>query len=257
MEKLIFRRKRVLLMAGLLLVGILMFSVPAWTIIGNPGVGDVTENGKINIFDAYRLNYYIVGGWGVSIDESLGDCNNDDKINIIDVVRIRRFIVGGYGVLGNLNSQSRLPEIIKVIPVNGGQVATIDPTFVVTFSESMDIFSGENCVAFWLRNDGPERTVGITVGNDCDIPGIIGGPTTQYLSDSWEKNETILKLKVVDVYDPIKLRKGSSYTWSMDVFAPEATWCQGTCATGILDAGGERMDAVAEDLTNRTFSVAP
>ncbi len=257
MEKLIFRKKRVLLMAGLLLIGILMFSVPAWTIIGYPGVGDVSENGSITILDVLRLSRYIVGGWGVTIDESLGDCNNSGSVTAVDVFRLKRFIVGGWGAGGDLNSQSRLPEIIKVIPVNGGQVATIDPTFVVTFSESMDIASDEDCVAFWLRNDGPERTVGITVGNDCRYPSIIEGPTTQYLSDSWEKNYTVLKLKVVDVEDPIKLRKGSSYTWSMDVFALGATWCQGTCATGILDAGGERMDAVAEDLTNRTFSVAP
>lgn len=257
MEKLIFRKKKIFLMVGLLLVGILMFSAPARTIIGNPGVGDLSENGAITASDVLRLRRYIVGGWGISIDESLGDCNNNGSVTASDVLRLRRFIVGGWGAGGDLNSKGRDPEIIKVVPVDGGQVATIDPTFVVTFSESMDIASDEDCVAFWLRNDGPERTVGITVGNDCDIPGIIGGPTTQYLSDSWEKNETILKLKVVDVYDPIKLRKGSSYTWSMDVFAPEATWCQGTCATGILDAGGERMDAVAEDLTNRTFSVAP
>ena len=256
MRELIFKKRRTFLMAGLLLVGILMFSVPVWATIGDPGVGDLNENGAITVTDVLLLRRYIVGGWGVSIDESLGDCNNSGSVTVADVLKLRRFIVEGWGVLGNLNSKGRKPEIIKTVPVDGGQVATIDPTFIITFSESMDITSDEDCIAFWLRNDGPERTVGITVGNDCDISGIIGGPTTQYVSDSWEKNETILKLKVIDVADPVRLRKGSSYSWSMDVFALGVTRC-GSCGSGILDAGGDRMDAVAEDLVDHTFSVAP
>ena len=56
-------------------------------------VGDVNNDGKINLADVIVLRRYLAGGYGVTIDEFGADMDSDGNITIADVVLLRRFLV--------------------------------------------------------------------------------------------------------------------------------------------------------------------
>lgn len=56
-------------------------------------VGDVNNDGVVDVADVIVLRRYLAGGYNVSIDESAADMNGDGNITIADVVLLRRFLV--------------------------------------------------------------------------------------------------------------------------------------------------------------------
>ncbi len=56
-------------------------------------VGDVNDDGIVDVADVITLRRYLSGGYGVEIDKSSADMNNDGEINVTDVVLLRRYLV--------------------------------------------------------------------------------------------------------------------------------------------------------------------
>lgn len=56
-------------------------------------IGDVNNDGVVDVADVIVLRRYLAGGYNVSIDESAADMNGDGNITIADVVLLRRFLV--------------------------------------------------------------------------------------------------------------------------------------------------------------------
>ena len=56
-------------------------------------VGDVNDDGIVNVADAIILRRYLSSGYTVTINESQADANGDGEITIADVVEIRKFII--------------------------------------------------------------------------------------------------------------------------------------------------------------------
>ena len=64
-----------------------------------PGLmGDLNNDGNVNLKDVVILRRYIAGGWGVTLDEKAADINSDGTINLKDAVLLRRYIAGGWNV---------------------------------------------------------------------------------------------------------------------------------------------------------------
>lgn len=61
-------------------------------------IGDLNDDGEINLKDVVLLRRYIAGGWNVTLDESVADINGDETVNLKDVVLLRRYIAGGWNV---------------------------------------------------------------------------------------------------------------------------------------------------------------
>ena len=59
----------------------------------NP-VGDINDDGSVDVADVVTLRRYLAGGYNVEIDETAADMNNDGSITIADVVLLRRLLVG-------------------------------------------------------------------------------------------------------------------------------------------------------------------
>ncbi len=60
-------------------------------------IGDINDDGIINIKDITLLRRGVVGGYGVTLNEA-ADVNCDGIANIKDITIIRRYVIGGYGV---------------------------------------------------------------------------------------------------------------------------------------------------------------
>lgn len=58
----------------------------------NP-IGDVNDDGVVDVADVIVLRRYLAGGYEVTIDEFAADMNSDGYITIADVVLLRRFLV--------------------------------------------------------------------------------------------------------------------------------------------------------------------
>jgi len=65
--------------------------------IKNFTLGDINDDGKINMKDVTMLRRGVVGGYGITLNEA-ADVNCDGKTNMKDVTILRRYVVGGYGV---------------------------------------------------------------------------------------------------------------------------------------------------------------
>ena len=61
-------------------------------------IGDINEDGFVDVADIVMLRRYLAGGYNVSINEEFADVNQDGEITIADVVMLRRYVAGGYGV---------------------------------------------------------------------------------------------------------------------------------------------------------------
>lgn len=61
-------------------------------------LGDVNEDGSIDLKDVTVLRRYLAGGWGAVINEANADVNKDGSIDLKDVTVLRRYLVGGWGV---------------------------------------------------------------------------------------------------------------------------------------------------------------
>ena len=57
-------------------------------------IGDVNDDGVVDIADVIVLRRYLAGGYGVTINEFAADMDSDGNITIADVVLLRRFLVG-------------------------------------------------------------------------------------------------------------------------------------------------------------------
>ena len=57
-------------------------------------VGDVNDDGVVDIADVIVLRRYLAGGYEVIIDEFAADMDNDGYITVADVVLLRRLLVG-------------------------------------------------------------------------------------------------------------------------------------------------------------------
>ena len=61
-------------------------------------LGDVTDDGKVNVADVTRLRQYLAGQPGKTINADHADVTGDGKINVADVTRLRRYLAGMPGV---------------------------------------------------------------------------------------------------------------------------------------------------------------
>ena len=61
-------------------------------------LGDVTDDGKVNVFDVTRLRQYLAGVPGKTINADNADVTGDGKTNVFDVTRLRRYLAGEPGV---------------------------------------------------------------------------------------------------------------------------------------------------------------
>lgn len=61
-------------------------------------LGDVNEDGSIDLKDVTVLRRYLAGGWNVTVNEANSDVNKDGSIDLKDVTIIRRYLAGGWGV---------------------------------------------------------------------------------------------------------------------------------------------------------------
>lgn len=57
-------------------------------------VGDVNDDGVVDVADVIVLRRYLAGGYEVVIDEFAADMDHDGYITVADVVLLRRFLVG-------------------------------------------------------------------------------------------------------------------------------------------------------------------
>lgn len=57
-------------------------------------IGDVNNDGIVDVADVITLRRYLAGGYGVTIDEFAADMDGDGLITIADVVLLRRFLIG-------------------------------------------------------------------------------------------------------------------------------------------------------------------
>lgn len=58
-------------------------------------VGDINNDGKINIIDYLALKKYIAGLWlGKTPDMAIWDLNGDEKINIFDMIKLKLYLSG-------------------------------------------------------------------------------------------------------------------------------------------------------------------
>jgi hypothetical protein len=56
-------------------------------------IGDVNDDGVVDVADVITLRRYLAGGYGVTIDESASDMDDDGYITVADVVLLRRLLV--------------------------------------------------------------------------------------------------------------------------------------------------------------------
>jgi hypothetical protein len=56
-------------------------------------VGDINDDGIIDVADVITLRRYLAGGYDITIDESSADMNDDGLITITDVLLLRRFLL--------------------------------------------------------------------------------------------------------------------------------------------------------------------
>jgi len=59
-------------------------------------MGDVNDDGKVNVSDVVLIRRHIVGGYGDSIIEDAADIDEDGDIDTRDVVFLRQYLLGGY-----------------------------------------------------------------------------------------------------------------------------------------------------------------
>ena len=65
--------------------------------VKNYTIGDVNDDGIINMKDVTLLRRGVIGGYGVTLNEA-ADVNCDGVTNMKDVTILRRYVIGGYGV---------------------------------------------------------------------------------------------------------------------------------------------------------------
>ena len=56
-------------------------------------IGDVNDDGTVDVADVIVLRRYLVGGYEVTIDTTAADMDADGEITVADVVLLRRFLV--------------------------------------------------------------------------------------------------------------------------------------------------------------------
>jgi hypothetical protein len=56
-------------------------------------LGDVNDDGVVDVADVITLRRYMAGGYGVTINEEQSDINQDGLITIADLLQLRRYIV--------------------------------------------------------------------------------------------------------------------------------------------------------------------
>ncbi|MBR5809588.1 MAG: dockerin type I repeat-containing protein [Clostridia bacterium] len=61
-------------------------------------LGDLDDNGEVNVADVIMTRRHIVGGYEQTIREEAADVDKNGKVEPADVITIRRYIAGGYGV---------------------------------------------------------------------------------------------------------------------------------------------------------------
>ena len=61
-------------------------------------LGDVNEDGSVDLKDVTVLRRHLAGGWNVTINETNSDVNKDGSIDLKDVTIIRRYLAGGWGI---------------------------------------------------------------------------------------------------------------------------------------------------------------
>lgn len=61
-------------------------------------LGDLDDDGTIDVRDVINLRRFIAGGYDVTVNENAVDINKDDSVDVRDVITLRRFIAGGYDI---------------------------------------------------------------------------------------------------------------------------------------------------------------
>lgn len=65
--------------------------------VKNYTIGDINDDGTINMKDVTLLRRGVIGGYGITLNEA-ADVNCDGVTNMKDVTILRRYVIGGYGV---------------------------------------------------------------------------------------------------------------------------------------------------------------
>lgn len=61
-------------------------------------VGDVNNDGSIDLKDVVLLRRSLTGGWDVTVDDAYADVNRDGAVDLKDVVILRRYLAGGWNI---------------------------------------------------------------------------------------------------------------------------------------------------------------
>jgi hypothetical protein len=56
-------------------------------------MGDVNDDGIVDVADVITLRRYMAGGYGVTINEEQADMNQDGMITVTDIIMLRRYVV--------------------------------------------------------------------------------------------------------------------------------------------------------------------
>lgn len=58
-------------------------------------IGDVNDDGVVDVADVITLRRYMAGGYDVTVNENNADLNGDGMITVVDIIALRRYIVNG------------------------------------------------------------------------------------------------------------------------------------------------------------------
>ena len=56
-------------------------------------IGDVNEDGVVDVADIVTLRRYIAGGYDVNVNSEQADINADGEITVSDIIALRRYIL--------------------------------------------------------------------------------------------------------------------------------------------------------------------
>ena len=57
-------------------------------------IGDVNNDGVVDVTDVITLRRYLAGGYGIVVDEVTADIDGDGNVTVADVVVLRQLLVG-------------------------------------------------------------------------------------------------------------------------------------------------------------------
>ena len=190
-----------LLIACVIVILSLATSVNAYVIYAE--YGDVDRSFEVDIFDATRLQQYLVGTWEL-IDDSIGACDvdADGEITIFDATMIQRYVAGiitefpagysydVYDVIHGILADCESGKAMVGIPVNFFVEGDIQPGPVKVM-----LFVDDVCVAQVTETD----EFGFLIGYTFEKAGTYDIKVALY--DKFGKSEHIIRMNDYVVID--------------------------------------------------------